>query len=264
MATLPKVLLMSNLNLKDCKEHIDLSQAVPGKGECQIDLMGTDVSKVNLDYDDFRLLFDGYQVFENGRSFDQERKGLYKDLLMHQKMRGYARGYRKLLMEFELIYPEEAAQIAKMVSDEFGASDTLKTSNPVVEEENQTTDTYLEILEQQREVRGQARTRDRLILLFTVLGVIIAALIGLYVKTSSKKSKPLAQKVQYQSPVTPKQPNYFKQEVVSQYKAKKTVFKGEELWGVYQRPEDVLQEPEVFWEKYEQLLEKAKGKKLVL
>ena len=53
--------------------------------------------------------------------------------------------------------------------------------------------------------------------------------------------------------------NYIKKEMVPLADIESTVNKGMYLWTVYQLPKDVKNEPEEFWYKYEQLLDKIKS-----
>lgn len=53
--------------------------------------------------------------------------------------------------------------------------------------------------------------------------------------------------------------NYIKKDTIPLADIESTVNKGLYLWTVYQLPKDVKDEPEEFWHKYEQLLEKIKS-----
>ena len=103
---LPHKLILKNINLEGDNDTLDFTRIVPTYAGCAIDLQGTDISKVKLDYGlGFKLLFsddDGKIEFTV-----QQKKKIYRDLLAQQKRLGFRWGYDKLLKEFVKFYPNE-------------------------------------------------------------------------------------------------------------------------------------------------------------
>jgi hypothetical protein len=81
--------------MEEIEGTFDLLRVRPSKskGECMVNLLNTDVSKVLLDYENFRLYFPAGTAFE-------EKVRVYEDLLEQFKLREMDDSYKKLDIEF--------------------------------------------------------------------------------------------------------------------------------------------------------------------
>ncbi|OJJ22093.1 hypothetical protein BKI52_08625 [marine bacterium AO1-C] len=251
-ARLPRLLILSNLNLRDCKGKIDLTNIKP-VGICHINLLYTNISKIALDYSHFKLFF---PEDARGREvFIEAMIPVYKGLLRQQKQLGFANGYHKLAKEFARNYPKEY--------DEFLADET--TPPPVIDtkgfgkaKSKSIEDIVATIIRTQEAQERSFKKKQRIRIEKNVVAIGLILSLVIFTVRHSLKSYVAGRKVSYQTQVVTSSPNYFKQKTVPLREIQKTVSKGQVLWGGYLPPKDILEESEEFWEKYENLLEKAK------
>lgn len=104
-ADLPKYLDLSGIN--DAKGTVELTKAAPERntGICHVNLMNTDISKINMDYEKFRLFFPVGTTYE-------EKVKVYEDLLDHFKQRELSESYQALDIEFSQFKYSEKRQLA--------------------------------------------------------------------------------------------------------------------------------------------------------
>lgn len=104
-AHLPLFLDMSHM--RDIKGTVELMKASSSKesGICRINLLNSDITKFNLDYDKFRLYFPPNTTFD-------EKVSVYEDLLENFKQRELDDSYRELDIEFSQFKYKEKKQSA--------------------------------------------------------------------------------------------------------------------------------------------------------
>lgn len=250
-ARLPRKLILKNLKLEGNNDTLDLTKAVLTDEVCEIDLQGTDISKIKLDYRlGFKLLFsdDGKIEFTK-----QQKKEIFQDLLAQQKRLGFQWSCEKILKEFARYYPNET----QLVSDEM-PPEVLPEN--ILESERQV-DSLLKALgevEQAIERESANRPSNGLAEGFLIIAFVAGFFILLIkqMDTYAVKSTLLTRKNAHQKKVTAPAPKKPKQKQLN--RLQKNVVAGDALWKRYEAPESVLNEPEKFWQHYEQLLQKVK------
>ena len=265
-ARLPQKLILRDLNLKDCKGAIDLSKVRP-RGRCSINLLGTDLNKVKLNYAYFKLSFEGFEG--TSEALLDTQKQIYKALLRQQKALMFHQGYSKLSKEFARKFPKAYDSLGSLkeydvfVVDEtdFSAENYLMDDKSLKEEIRETIN-KLEKVQKVRLRKAKSEQASKVGEKIFAIALIVALLLFIFpfaYKRPKTKPSPI-QKKSYQTQVATSTPNYIKQKKVPQRKAQDMVTKGNRLWRTYRRSKNVLEESEEFWQAYEQLLEKGKKK----
>jgi len=268
-ARLPRTLILRDLNLKDCKGTIDLSKVRPG-GRHAINLLGTDISKVKLNYAYFKLSFAGFEGTTD--ALLNAKKQVYTDLLRQQKVLGFHQGYQKLSKEFARRFPKAYDSLGGLkaydsfVVNEMGSSEeqginSLMENEKMKEEMMETIRKFQKVEEKRLRKAKNAKALNEAENIFAVVLIVGLLLFAFPFLSKRPKAQPSSvQKTPYQTPVATSKPSYVKQKRVPPRKAQDMVTKGNTLWRTYQPPKNVLKESEKFWQAYEQLLKKGRQK----
>jgi len=252
---LPRVLILKNVELP---ESIDLTRIIPTEEACWIDLRGTNMSKVKLDYRHFRLFF--ADRFNREYASDAEIKRVYKDLLAQQKKLGFVEGYEKLSKEFArvsakgtykrdwpIIYPSDQEKPTHEYTEE--------SVNPIANSPKSSQGSF------KKDKKGFSSTMKASVLIASLVVGAVAYSIWRTNQIPKVVVSPEAKIAQQTQKVVLSLPNYFKQELVPLKEVYQTVHRGDKLWRHYQIPKDVLAESNEFWQAYEQLLSEVKAVK---
>jgi hypothetical protein len=105
---MPDILDFSNVKIT---EEVDFSKAKKVDSICKINIYGTDISKIKLRYEMFKLYFPK----KDNIPFELQAN-VYEQLLNNFKKNGYIRSYEKLDKEYKELYYIEKGGMYKIVN----------------------------------------------------------------------------------------------------------------------------------------------------